>query len=118
MRFKIDENLHDDVAVLLADRGHDVHTVHTEGLKGCHDDSLARHCKRDGRALVTLDLDFADIRSYPPIEYAGIVVLRIVNQSRSSVLRVMASVADLLDREQLVQRLWIVTDASIRIRGG
>jgi predicted nuclease of predicted toxin-antitoxin system len=118
MRFKIDENLHDDVAVLLTDRGHDVHTVHAEGLKACDDDVLANHCQIDGRALVTLDLDFADIRSYPPVEYAGIVVLRIVSQGRPSVLRVMARVADLLDREQLVQRLWIVTDASIRIRGG
>jgi predicted nuclease of predicted toxin-antitoxin system len=118
MRFKIDENLHHDVAILLADRGHDAHTVHSEGLKGCHDNSLADHCKNEDRALVTLDLDFADIRSYPPEDYAGIVVLRIVNQSRSSALRVMASVADLLNREQLVQRLWIVTDASIRIRGG
>ncbi|HEY3391575.1 MAG TPA: DUF5615 family PIN-like protein [Lacipirellulaceae bacterium] len=116
-RFKIDENLHDDVAALLADRGHDVHTVHTEGLQGCDDDALAVHCKNDGRALVTLDLDFADIRSYPPVGYEGIVVLRIVDQSRPRVLSVMVRVADLLEREQLDHRLWIVTDAAIRIRG-
>jgi hypothetical protein len=29
MRFKFDENLHDDVAALFASHGHDVHTVHT-----------------------------------------------------------------------------------------
>jgi hypothetical protein len=31
MRFKIDENLHDDVAALLAADGYDAHTVHVEG---------------------------------------------------------------------------------------
>jgi predicted nuclease of predicted toxin-antitoxin system len=117
MRFKIDENLHDDVADLLATRGHDVHTVHTEGLKGCDDDFLATHCKNEDRALVTLDLDFADIRSYPPVDYSGIIVLRVSSQSRPHVLGVMARVADSLEREQLGHRLWIVTDASIRIRG-
>jgi predicted nuclease of predicted toxin-antitoxin system len=117
MRFKIDENLHDDVASLLVNRGHDVHTVHAEGLQGCNDDSLANHCKTDDRALVTLDLDFADIRSYPPSDYHGLIVLRVSSQSRSHVLGVMARVADSLDREQLGRRLWIVTDASIRIRG-
>jgi hypothetical protein len=30
MRFKIDENLHDDVAVLLSQEGHDAQTVHDE----------------------------------------------------------------------------------------
>jgi hypothetical protein len=31
------------------------------------------------RALITLDLDFADIRSYPPEQYAGLIVLRLSN---------------------------------------
>ena len=63
MRFKIDENLHDDVATELAQHGHDVQTVYTEGLRGCDDDVLAEICRRENRAIVTLDLDFADIRS-------------------------------------------------------
>jgi predicted nuclease of predicted toxin-antitoxin system len=117
MRFKTDENLHDDVAAVLVARGHDVQTVHTEGLRGCNDDVLAEQCRREGRALVTLDLDFADIRSYPPAKYDGIVVLRVANQSRPHVLSVMARVLESLASEPLVKRLWIVTDAAIRIRG-
>ena len=37
MRFKIDENLHDDVAALLVREGHDAETVHTEGSRGSVD---------------------------------------------------------------------------------
>jgi len=117
MRFKIDENLHDDVAALLATHGHDVQTIHTEGLKGCDDYVVADHCRREGRALVTLDLDFADIRSYPPSKHDGIIVLRVANQSRSHVLNVMVRVLESLASEPLVKHLWIVTDAAIRIRG-
>jgi predicted nuclease of predicted toxin-antitoxin system len=88
MRFKIDENLHDDVALLFASQGHDAHTVHVEGLRGCDDATLAEHCRADNRAIVTLDLDFADIRVF------------------------------LLEREPVAGRLWIVSAAGVRIRGG
>ena|ERR1700676_3151117 len=118
MRFKIDENLHDDVAALLAHEGHDVETVYTEGLRGCADPDLAQHCRIEGRAIVTLDLDFADIRAYPPADYAGLIVLRVRDQSRRHVLSVLARVLDLLRREPVTGRLWIISDAGVRIRDG
>jgi predicted nuclease of predicted toxin-antitoxin system len=117
MRFKVDENLHDDVAVQLAGAGHDAETVHTEGLRGCIDSVLAHHCVSEGRAIVTLDLDFADIRAFPPALSAGIIVIRVRDQSRSRLIQVMTRVIDLLKRETVIGRLWIVTDAGVRIRG-
>jgi predicted nuclease of predicted toxin-antitoxin system len=117
MLLKIDENLHDDVAVLLAAAGHDAHTVHAEGLRGSGDPALAEHCRVEGRALVTLDLDFADIRAYPPADYAGFVVLRVGDQSRRHILNVMAQVVALLQRQSVKGRLWIVSEAGVRIRG-
>jgi predicted nuclease of predicted toxin-antitoxin system len=116
MRFKIDENLHDDVAAVVMAAGHDVQTVYDEGLRGSPDDAIARHCQLEDRALVTLDLDFADIRTYPPAAHAGFIVLRVGNQSRSHVLRVMSSVLTLLESEPLANRLWVVSEAGIRVR--
>ena len=116
MRFKIDENLHDDVVALLAAAGHDVHTVFDEGLRGSPDEAIAEHCRDEDRTLVTLDLDFADIRTYPPAGHPGMIVLRLSSQSRPHILRVMSSVAVLLNTEQLARRLWIVSEASVRIR--
>ena len=116
MRFKIDENLHDDVVALLSGAGHDVQTVYDEGLRGSPDDVIAQHCRVEDRALVTLDLDFADIRTYPPASHPGMIVLRVVIQSRPHVLQVMSSVVTMLDSEQLANRLWIVTEAGVRIR--
>jgi predicted nuclease of predicted toxin-antitoxin system len=116
MRFKIDENLHDDVALLLTAAGRDAETVHGEGLRGSDDTVVAQHCRDETRAIVTLDLDFADIRSNPPANYPGIVVLRVRDQSRGHVLGVMATVIDTLQREPLDGKLWIVSESSIRIR--
>jgi predicted nuclease of predicted toxin-antitoxin system len=118
MQFKIDENLHDEVAALLASAGHDAHTVHVEGLTGGNDSALAAHCRNENRVLVTLDRDFADIRAYPPADHTGLIVLRVGNQSRRHVLNVTTRVLDLLKREPVAGRLWIVSEAGVRIRGG
>jgi predicted nuclease of predicted toxin-antitoxin system len=117
MRFRIDENLHDDVATLLSGAGHDVHTVYDEGLRGSLDETIAERCRVEDRALVTLDLDFANIRTYPPASHPGMIVLRVAHQSRSHILQVMSSVVTLLASEQLANRLWIVSEAGVRIRG-
>ena len=69
MRFKIDKNLPIEVAEILRAAGHDAATVNDEALGGALDPDRAAVLKRDSRALVTLDLGFADIRSYPPGEY-------------------------------------------------
>jgi predicted nuclease of predicted toxin-antitoxin system len=118
MRFKIDENIHPDVALLLRWAGHDSATVWDEGLRGKGDPQIAEVCLAEKRALVTLDLDFADIRHYPPDRYPGIVVMRLAQQSRQNVIRVFRRVLALLPSEPLEGRLWIVEEGSVRIRGG
>jgi hypothetical protein len=50
MLFKIDENLHEEVAGLLREHGHDALSVYEQRLRGIPDDDLAAVCKREGRA--------------------------------------------------------------------
>lgn len=116
-RFKIDENLHPDLASFMRQYGHDVVTVWDEGLSGTSDENLAHVCREEGRVLVTLDLDFADIRTYPPEEHQGLIVLRLNSQDRRHVLDVFSRIVPLLEKEALATRLWIVDEQSVRIRG-
>ncbi|MHB8973998.1 MAG: DUF5615 family PIN-like protein [Pirellulaceae bacterium] len=118
MRLKIDENLHSDVAELLRTHGHDAETVWDEGLQGHPDPAIAEAARREGRVVVTLDLDFGDIRKYPPEQYRGLIVLRVVDQSRGHILRVMERVIAVLNCAPLDGRLWVVSEAGIRIRPG
>ena len=79
MRFKLDENLPAELANLFGEVGHDASTVLDQRLGGATDPSVASACVREQRAIVTLDTDFADIRTYPP-ELDG--RLWIVDESR------------------------------------
>ena len=117
MPFKVDENLHPDVAPFLRERGHDAVTVRDEGMRGAPDATLVDVCRKEGRALVTLDLDFADIRAYPPEEHCGLVVLRLTRQDRVSLLETVARLIPLLQSEPLDRHLWVVDEQSVRIRG-
>jgi predicted nuclease of predicted toxin-antitoxin system len=116
MLFKVDENLHDEIAELLRTRGHDSHTVHDEGLTGHSDITIAERCQNENRVLITLDLDFADIRAYPPHTHPGMIVLRVGNQSRHHVLGVVQSAVELLTRNNIDGQLWIVSETGVRIR--
>lgn len=118
MLFKVDENLHSDAADLLRQHGHDALTVRDQGLRGHVDSDVADVCRRESRALLTLDLDFADIRAFPPADYAGIIVLRIADQSRPAVLKVIDRIIDSFAKEPLSGNLWIVDETQIRIRPG
>ena len=45
-------------------------------MESAPDTVVIEACRREGRALVTLDLDFANPLDYRPSEYTGIAVLR------------------------------------------
>ena len=118
MRFKVDENLHEDVAAALRAEGHDAHTVYDEGLRGHSDRDIGDICRREQRAVVTLDLDFGNIRDYPPEEYPGLIVLRVANQGRPHILWVLSQIFNLLRHQPLAGHLWIVSENGVRIRPG
>ena len=117
MRFKVDENLPEDVASVLGDAGHDAVTVLREALGGSEDPNIARVCQQENRALVTVDTGFADIRAYPSEEYPGIIVLRLRCLDKFSVVAVMKRLLRSFQTEQLDRRLWVVDEARVRIRG-
>ncbi len=117
MKFKFDENLPSDLGALLRAAGHDAHSVLDEELRGAADLSIAKVCQDEQRILLTLDLDFAHIKNYPPQDYHGIIVLRLTRQDRDTVLALLPRILTLLQTEPIAQRLWIVDDHRTRIRG-
>jgi len=116
MRFKVDENLPIEIAEFLREAGHDALTVREQHLGGSSDPDIASVCKKENRALVTLDTDFADIRTYPPSDYPGIIVLRLRQQDKIHVLSTFEYIALLFAHEQLEGNLWIIEEQHIRIR--
>ena len=91
MRAKFDENMPVDAVGLLVGAGWDKSTVHEEHLVGATDRRVIEACQQDRRVLLSLDLDFADIRTYPPEAWSGIVVLRPREPDRDSVLALLVA---------------------------
>jgi predicted nuclease of predicted toxin-antitoxin system len=116
MKFLIDENLPDEVAELLRGDGHDAVSVVERGLAKSDDPKLATLAKAESRAIVTADVDFAQMNIYPPQDFEGLVVLRLGHQGKSHVQTVIRALLPLLKAEALKGKLWIVEDERIRIR--
>jgi predicted nuclease of predicted toxin-antitoxin system len=116
MRFKTDENLPREVAEYLVQSGYDALRVDEQGLAGVADPAVAAVCLAEGRAIVTLDTDFMDVRRFRPAQYAGILVLRPHRQSVPRILALTRRFVALLGSEQLLGKLWIVDDSRVRIR--
>jgi hypothetical protein len=118
--FKTDENLPEEVCWFLRERGYDCESVVDEAISGIDDDGLIERCCREGRALITFDLDFSDIRAYPPERYAGIVVLRPSRQSVGVVLDLMHRLAPLFIGHSMLLggKLWVCDHHGVRVRGG
>ena len=115
-RFKLDENLPRDSEALLRKAGHDVHTVLDEQLGGKLDPRVFDASQAEDRILVSFDLDFSDIRVYPPASHKGIWVLRPHTQSIDNTLALLRAALRVLETESTQGRLWIIEPERVRIR--
>lgn len=77
MKLLLDENISPLVAEALRLEGYDALHVRETGLKGRADQEILTFAKKEGRALVTLDADFADVRRFPLGSHTGIIRLRL-----------------------------------------
>jgi predicted nuclease of predicted toxin-antitoxin system len=76
VKLKLDENLSRHLKVPLALEGFDVDTAEAEGLAGRPDTEVAACAKSADRVLLTLDVEFADLRKFPLGTHPGVVLFR------------------------------------------
>ena len=116
MKFKLDENLPELVREALRRLGQDAHTVAEEGLSGAPDETVLEACVTEDRILITLDLDFSDIRAYPPGSYPGIWVLRPSKQTFKAIEALVRAGVQLSALERVRGQLWVIDEKRVRIR--
>jgi predicted nuclease of predicted toxin-antitoxin system len=92
MRFLVDANMPRSTLALLDGFGHTSEHARDIGLGHAPDSQIAACARSTGAALITRDLDFADIRNYPPADYQGILVLRMPDDA------VAQAILNLLER--------------------
>ena len=87
MKLKLDENIAVSTAPRLAVLGFDVDTALGEGLGGKSDPEVWAAAQREGRFLVTHDLDFSDVRKFAPGTHHGLLLVRLPDSEQWRVWR-------------------------------
>jgi predicted nuclease of predicted toxin-antitoxin system len=91
-RVKLDENLSRTHTDFLRAAGYAADRATDEGLSGAEDAVVWQRAVAEGRFFVTLDLDFADVRRFPPGSHPGLLLLRARNRSRDAVQEILERV--------------------------
>ncbi len=116
MRFLLDMNLPPAIADRLRAEGHDAIHALDAGFGNFSDRDLFERAAKDGRIVVTFDLDFGEIGGAADRSASGVVLLRLRLARQSSLwdrLRVaIAEAGDAMETGAFV----VVEDARIRIR--
>ena len=116
MRIKVDENLPSQIAHKLKSFGHDAHAAQDEGIGGCVDSVIWEAAQREGRFLITQDLDFSDARRFAPGTHHGILLIRL---QFPSILGLIERIEELFQRENV--NTWagcfvVTTERKVRVR--
>ena len=116
MKFKLDENLPLQIATAIRARMHDIETVGEEGLTGRADADIWQAAQREGRILITQDLDFSDTRKFQPGTHHGIVLIRLQSPSRRNLILRTIELFEAEDVSGWAGCFVVVTDRKIRVK--
>ena len=115
MKIKLDENLDPRLVPELESRGFDVDTIVAERLSGASDEVVYETCRKLGRVLITLDLDFSNPFRFPPGDTDGIIVVRPPRPILSAIRATLLSGLPQLKTLPLKGTLWIIEPGRIRV---
>lgn len=116
IRAKIDEDLPRQMVELFVQNGYDAAIVVEQGWQGLSDEQLWPRVQQEGWWLITADKGFADLRSYPPGSHAGILLLRLDEESRRGYLELAKTVLQQLDMARHPGDVIVASPRGIRIR--
>jgi predicted nuclease of predicted toxin-antitoxin system len=116
MKLKLDENLSRHLKQLLALEGHDASTVMDEDLQGKPDVAVEAAARSEGRMLLTLDVQFVDLRVFRPGEHPGIVLFRPRTRGALAVTQFVLEFVRSTDLSPFAGCVTVVEPGRIRLR--
>jgi predicted nuclease of predicted toxin-antitoxin system len=117
MHLFCDQNIMVETVEFLRQQGHDVSSTREAGLAAAPDEEVMAFAVRQDRILLTYNADFGDIRLFPVGTHAGIIRLRVTQQTAEALHPVLKSAIGQLADKDLSGKLVTITKTAIRIRG-
>lgn len=117
MHLFCDQNIMTETVDFLRRHGHDVISTRDVGLTLAPDDEVMAFAIKENRILLTYNADFGDIRLFPVGTHAGIIRLRVTQQTAEHLHPILESALGQLMDKDLSGKLITVTKTAIRIRG-
>lgn len=114
MRFLVDESAGTAVVNYLRGAGHDVVAV-AEAMPQADDASILATAVAETRIIVTNDKDFGELLFRNPLGHAGIILLRLRDESAANRVRVLQAVLD-QHSGAVAGRFVVAREGHIRVR--
>ena len=116
MKLLADENISSRTVAFLRDLGFDTVHVREIGLRGKPDQEVMDYAVKEGRLLLTIDSDFADIRKYSPGTHGGIIRMRLKVYSSNAVNACLELLLKALVEKDVKGNLVITDGEKYRVR--
>ena len=116
MKLKLDENLSRHLKDILKKYSHEVLTAADQGLLSRLDTEIAEAATNEDMMLLMLDLEFGDLRKYPPGNHPGIILFRPRSLGPLAVNRFIEQFVGETDLMPLSGCLVIVEPNRVRVR--
>jgi predicted nuclease of predicted toxin-antitoxin system len=116
MKIFADECVYKITVTLLRSWGHDVLTTQDVGLAGKPDEEILAYAMMHERVLITIDMDFSNIRHYQPKSHKEIIVAKIRPRNANAVHKVLEHLLRNIEPDRIRGSLVIVDQNKYRIR--
>jgi len=116
MKCLADMGISPKTVAFLQDLGHDAVHLHDEGLGQLSDPAILEKARREGRVLITHDLDFGELVAASGAKLPSVVLFRLRNmrpkQVNGYIEKVLAQHQNVLEQGAIIS----VTEGQIRVR--
>jgi len=116
MRFLADVGVSISTVSALRNAGHDVVHLREENLHRLPDDAILEKAKKEGRIVVTFDLDFGDLLAAGGHSLPSVIIFRLHNQTPSVVSSKLVDLISIEKSELESGSVIIVEEGRYRVR--
>ena len=116
MKFLADMNIWPGAVRALRELGHDAIHLGEQGLQRLPDSKILDKAKREGRVVLTFDLDFGALLAAGPTSMPSVILFRLRNMTPQSVTPRLFEILSVCQDDLESGAIVVVADAGYRVR--